>query len=153
MNLHTYIEFAMQIPHTHTHRYIYIYIKFSSEKSVILFIRRDKITFCRCWWSTFTSTYDQICDQICNSFSLILPHLSIAISTKAEFFFRRNNFVALSTIQVCVETSTKLSLHVSPPSSLVNPLHHHNYDETASQVQRTTVAITTKFRRNCDENL
>jgi hypothetical protein len=31
----------------------------------------------------FTSTYDQICD----GFSLILPHISIAISMKAKSFF------------------------------------------------------------------
>jgi hypothetical protein len=76
-----------------------------------------------------TSTYDQICD----GFSLILPHLSVAISTKAEIFFRRNNFVAISTIQVCVETSMKLSLHVSPPSISVDPMHRRNYDEISSQ--------------------
>ena len=96
-----------------------------------------------------TSTYDQICDD----FSLILPHLFVAISRKSEFFFRQNNFVALSTIQVCMETSTKLSLHVSPPSSSVNPMHHRNYDETSLQVQRIIMEITTKFRLNCDENL
>jgi hypothetical protein len=78
---------------------------------------------------TITSTYDQICD----GFSLILPHLSVAISTKAEIFFRQNNFVAISTIQVCVETSTKLALHVSPPSISVNPMHRRNYDELSSQ--------------------
>jgi hypothetical protein len=76
-----------------------------------------------------TSTYEQICD----SFSLILPHLSVTISMKAEIFFRRNNFVAISTIQVCMETSMKLALHVSPPSISVNPMHRRNYDELSSQ--------------------
>jgi hypothetical protein len=33
----------------------------------------------------FTSTYD----QICHGFSLLLPHLSVAISTKAKTIFRR----------------------------------------------------------------
>jgi hypothetical protein len=46
-----------------------------------------------------TSTYDQICDGL----SLILPHLSVAISMKADIFFHRNNFITISTIQVCVE--------------------------------------------------
>jgi hypothetical protein len=59
-----------------------------------------------------TSTYDQICD----GFSLILPHLSVTISMKAKTFFRRYNFIAISTIQVCMETSMKLSLHVSSSS-------------------------------------
>jgi hypothetical protein len=83
----------------------------------------------------FTSTYDQICDGC----SLILPHLSVAISTNAEFFFRRNNFVAISTIQVCVETSTKLASHVSTTSILVNLLHRRNYDAISSQYQRRNV--------------
>jgi predicted NodU family carbamoyl transferase len=76
-----------------------------------------------------TSTYE----QICGGFSLILTHLSVAISTKAEIFFHRNNFIAISTIQVCMETSNKLSLHVSPPSISVNPMHRCNYYKLSSQ--------------------
>jgi hypothetical protein len=56
-------------------------------------------------------------------------------------------------IQVCVETSNKLSIHVSPPSILVNLMHRHNYDEISSQYQQRNVAITTKLRRNWDEKL
>jgi hypothetical protein len=52
-----------------------------------------------------------------------------------------------------VETSTKLSLHVSSPSKWVNPMNRRNYDETSSQLRGTTVAITTKLSRNCDESL
>jgi hypothetical protein len=58
---------------------------------------------------TDTRTYHQICD----GFLLIFPHLSVAISKKYETFFHRYNFVAISTIEVCMETSTKLALHVS----------------------------------------
>jgi hypothetical protein len=76
-----------------------------------------------------TSTYDQICDD----FALILPHLSVAISMKAEIYFHRNSFIAISMIQVCMETSKKLSLHVSPPSRSVNPIHHRNWDENLCQ--------------------
>ena len=82
-----------------------------------------------------------------------MPHLSIAISTKAEIFFRRNNFVAISTIQVCMETSMKLAIHMSPPSILVNLMHRRNYDEISSQYQRKNVAITMKLHRNWDEKL
>jgi hypothetical protein len=73
-----------------------------------------------------TSTYDQIWD----GFLLIFPHLSVTISVKVETFF-----IAISMIQVYVETSTKLSLHVSSPSILVNPMHHRNYDEISSHLQ------------------
>ena len=62
-------------------------------------------------------------------------------------------FVAISTIQVFMETSTKLSLHVSSPSKWVNPMNRRNYDETSSQLRRTTVAITMKLRHNWDEKL
>jgi hypothetical protein len=56
-----------------------------------------------------TSTYDQICD----GFSLLLPHLSVAISMKAKTFFFETIFVAISTNQVFVETTMKLALHMS----------------------------------------
>jgi hypothetical protein len=59
--------------------------------------------------STDTSTYDQICD----GFSLILPDLSVAISTKTKTFFRFFIFIVISMNQVFMETMTKLSLHVS----------------------------------------
>jgi hypothetical protein len=88
-----------------------------------------------------TSTYDQICD----GFSLLLLRLFVAISTKAKFFFCRNNFVTLSMIQVCMETLKELSIHVSPPLSSVNPLHRRNSNEISSQVQQTTMAITTEI--------
>ena len=61
-----------------------------------------------------------------------------------EAFFRRNNFVAISTIQVCVETLTKLAIHVSPPSISFNPMHHRNNNREMWQLRRNFVAIGTK---------
>jgi hypothetical protein len=50
-----------------------------------------------------------------------------------------------------METSTKLALHVSPPSISVNPMHRRNYDEIRRnnneemwQLRRNFVAIGTK---------
>jgi hypothetical protein len=44
-----------------------------------------------------------------------------------------------------VEKSTKLVLRVSSGSKWVNPMNRRNYDETSSQLQHTTMAITTKI--------
>jgi hypothetical protein len=52
---------------------------------------------------TSTTTYD----QICHGFSLLLPHISVALSTKAKTIFRGTFFVAISTNQVFVETAMK----------------------------------------------